>query len=281
MRYKLIADAGSSKTDWVFFGETQSTHFETEGINPTTQDPSYLETVLEKTKFHCPDHPDIIIFYGAGCTSQSAKDLLTALLAKQFPKVKIVVHSDILGCGRGLCEGQEGVVAILGTGSHAARCDGHVIVHQLPSLGFLLGDEASGNYLGKKLLQLYFLNKMDAELKQQFEKQYPELNHDFIYQLYHSKKPASKLADFARFVIQHKNTETLKPIIKLGIEEFIENRILVYKHDHLPVHLCGSIGYFLRDEFRTSLDSYGLIFGNCSQKLIQHLLAYHLKYETH
>lgn len=281
MGYKLVADAGSSKTDWVFFGANQSTHFETDGINPTTQDPSYLDTILEKTKFNCPDLPADIIFYGAGCNSQSAKDILGILFEKHFPNVHLTIHSDILASGRGLCEGAEGIVAILGTGSHAAHCDGHTIIHQLPSLGYLLGDEASGNYFGKKLLQLYFLNKMDTQLRQHFENQYPALNHDFIFQLYHSQKPAFKLAEFARFAIQHKNAESLKPIIKLGIEEFIENRILIYKPLQLPLHLCGSIGYYLRDEFRSSLNNYGLNFGNCSQKLIQHLLAYHLKYETH
>jgi len=272
----LLVDSGSTKADWVWFDANTTDFFTSDGLNPSTQKPGFIENQITAIAQQCPGIPVKIFYYGAGTSSQSAKDLLSSIMNSAFPGSELSIHSDLLAAARALSQGKESIVCILGTGSNAALCDGHQIMHQLPSLGYILGDEGSGNHIGKEILRSYFYKKLDTALNLSFEQTHPEVKSDFIYHLYQSKQPSSKLASFAKFAIDNKNHPTLKNIITNCIEQFIDSKLFIYRDkSHLPVHVCGSIGYHLKDEFSNCLRAAGFTMGNCIQKPIQKLLEYH------
>ncbi|MBK8449933.1 MAG: hypothetical protein IPO78_08495 [Saprospiraceae bacterium] len=276
----LIADAGSTKCDWVLFDHSQSIYFKTKGINPSTQDQNTIKKSILELREQLAFNPHKIFFYGAGCSSPSAINIITTILTQSFLSADIYIYTDLLGTARALCDGKPGIVAILGTGSHAAFCDGHKIIHQLPSLGYLLGDEGSGNYLGKSILQAYFLGKLDSELELKFEQEYPEIKQDFIFQLYHSESVSAFLAKYAAFIIKYKNHPSIAKIIEMAIDTFITTRLIIYKEKQgIPVHLCGSIASLLSMEIKQRIIKFGLEPGTFLQKPITEIMKYHLTYE--
>jgi glucosamine kinase len=209
----LIVDSGSSKADWVFYNEDKTVHYQTDGINPSTQNAEFIYNQLASLAELEIEVPGKIFFYGAGTRSHSAKEILQTALSKVFKGSEIIINSDLLAAGRALCNKNPGIVCIIGTGSHAALCDGHEIVHQLPALGYILGDEGSGNDLGKKILTAFFYKKMDVELQELFLENHPEVLTDFMYSFYQSENKSAQLARFARFVVIHKQHILCKQII--------------------------------------------------------------------
>jgi N-acetylglucosamine kinase-like BadF-type ATPase len=272
----LLVDSGSTKADWVLFDHQTESFFLSEGINPSTHKSEYIQNQIATIANKFTEIPEKIFFYGAGCSSELAKNLLKSILQIHFNHTQCFIYSDLLAAGRALCKGQEAIICILGTGSHAALCDGHQITHQLPALGYLIGDEGSGNHLGKEILRAYFYNKLDDKLKSDLATKHPELLSNFIYDLYHTPNPSSTLARFAQFIIENKQHEICKNIIVHCFELFINSKLQVYKKkSHLPVHLCGSVAYFLKDEMEMALQQSGFTSGDCIQKPIHQLLEYH------
>lgn len=272
----LLVDSGSTKADWVLFDKQISHFFTTNGINPSTQQEEIVLDQIASIARQIDHEPLKTLFYGAGTASESAKKHLENAFKTYFPNAELSIFSDLLAAGRALCKGRKAIICILGTGSHAALCDGHNIIHQLPALGYLLGDEGSGNHLGKEILKLYYYEKLDAELKNKFEKKYPELQSDFIYQLYHNSNPSPLLAKFAEFIIDHKKHPQCSGIIVNCFDQFIRNKLDTYQnHSELPVHLCGSIAFYLHDEFNSCLKKAGFRTGDFVQKPIHQLLEYH------
>ncbi len=272
----LLVDSGSTKTDWVYFTDSEAIQFQTEGLNPSTQPIDFILSQLEFISHKLEKSPLNIYYYGAGTSSPTAKNVLSDAISRQFPNTTFQIHSDLLGAGRALCNRKKGIICILGTGSHAALCDGNQIIHQLPSLGFILGDEGSGNHLAKKLLAAYFYEKLDSELSSALSEEYPILKTDFIYNLYQSPNKQTLLGSFAKFVIQNKKHKQCKQFIEESFNQFIQNKLTVYqKQVEIPVHLCGSVGFYLQEEFFQCLISYGFTPGECIQKPIEKLLAYH------
>ncbi len=272
----LLVDSGSTKADWVLYDHQRADFYISGGINPSTQKSEYIQNQIATIATKLPHIPKKIFFYGAGTTSEHAKRDLVSFFLNYFPTTELAINSDLLAAGRSLCNDKEAIIGILGTGSHAALCDGHQIKHQLPALGYILGDEGSGNHLGKEILKMYYNQKLDEELKSALEIKHPELQSDFIYQLYHSPNPSSTLAQFAEFVVKNKNHITCNQIIMNCFEQFINSKLLVYKDkSQLPVHLCGSIAFYLKDEIELVLSKFRFKLGECIQKPIHKLLEYH------
>src|SRR6185369_7066030 len=143
----LIAESGSSKTDWRFIDEKKNIHqFQTSGLNPYfLNDVRIAEIIMQELK---PDKNlssvNELFFYGAGCSGKNQQELVKNALSSVFSKAIIEVNSDLLAACRSLCGRETGVVAILGTGSNSCFNEHEIIKEQVPSLGYLLGDEGSG-----------------------------------------------------------------------------------------------------------------------------------------
>ncbi|NOT35992.1 MAG: hypothetical protein HOP11_01280 [Saprospiraceae bacterium] len=276
----LIVEAGSSKTDWILVSEAQNLlEFKTSGINPTTQSKSNILSVVEIAKQNLRNHDiSTINFYGAGCKGVG-KTMMLEILQYCFDKTEIVVESDLMAAARSSCNGSEGIVAILGTGSHSCLSDGHIILHEKPSLGFLLGDEGSGNAYGKKLLKAYYYKEMDDELLKKFESDYHFIHENYLSALYSSPKTSFELAQFFPFIIKNKEDAFIQKIIQEGMLEFYNQRLSYYNEtSHLPIHIVGNVGIQLQEEYTLFLRQKGFTFVNFNASPIRGLLQYHSKY---
>jgi N-acetylglucosamine kinase-like BadF-type ATPase len=275
----LVADSGSSKADWVLFDDTSSVHIQTEGINPGVHNLEFIQNQLAVLKSQITSTPLKLFYYGAGTNSQTAKQYLASELNKQFPGMEISINSDLLAAGKALSNQKNGIVCILGTGSNVGICDGHNIIHQMPSLGYILNDEGSGNHLGKEIIKAFFYNKMDSHFKDIFLIRFPEVNSEFIYTFYQNKNHPAYLAKMGGFVIEHKSYSLCQSIIENCIETFISVKLDFFKPlKNYPVHFCGSVAFFLKDELKILLKQSGYEMGECIQKPIFKLVEYHKLY---
>lgn len=280
MDVKLIIEAGSSKSDWIIYSDKIQECFSLPGINPSTQSFDTLHGTISDAAKSLNIKPLKVYFYGAGCGSAQARDYLGTLLMKFFSASSIHIETDLVAAARACCFGKEGIVCILGTGSHAALSDGHKIIHQLPSLGYILGDEGSSGHMAKLFIRKYFLSAMDEDLKKRAQSEIEELEHDFVYNFYNSPYPVSLLSKIGRFILDYQSHPEIIEIIMASLKEFMEIRLNTYNNlKHLPVHSTGSYAYFLQDKFRELLAASGFKAGVCIQKPISRLIEYHKEYD--
>jgi hypothetical protein len=171
---------------------------------------------------------------------------------------------------------EEAIVCILGTGSNCTYYDGLDIEQRVTSLGYILMDEASGNFFGKQLIRSYYFNTMPKELAIEFEKEY-DLSPDTVKEnIYRRENPNTYLATFSRFLIKHKEIPLFQEIIAKGLKRFISHQILQFDNAReVPIHFIGSISHFLKDEIQTALKLEGLTMGRIVQRPIDELVKYH------
>jgi N-acetylglucosamine kinase-like BadF-type ATPase len=278
----LIADSGSTKTDWVLVNFKKEIIFKTttKGLNPTVFSDSDLYTTITSKKI-IVKHVDLITevhVYAAGCGTERPKKKLYILLEEVFSKATISVKEDIYAAAYAVSNKKEGIVSILGTGSNCCHFDGkEEITCRVPSLGYMLMDDASGNYFGRILLRDYFYNKMPKNIHELFKTEFNLYPDDVKLNLYQKSHPNAYLASYASFLINHKNELYCAEIINKGFSNFIENQITQYDRVYdLPIHFVGSISFLLQEELKKALKSFRLNTGNFIQKPIDNLVAYHL-----
>lgn len=278
----LIADSGSTKTDWILIDTNKNivSSTTTKGLNPTVFSESDLYKTITSNAEVMAHAQNIhqVYFYGAGCGTETPNKILSTVLEELFESATIVVKEDIYAAAYAVSGRKPGIVCILGTGSNCSYFNGKdELISKIPSLGYVLMDDASGNYFGKILLQDYFYKKMPKKLHEKFQKSYNLYPDDVKLNLYKKGSPNSYLASFASFLIKHKNEAYCSEIIKKGFADFIENQITQYDRVYdLPIHFVGSIAYLLQDELKIALKSFRLNTGNFIQKPIDNLVAYHL-----
>lgn len=278
----LIADSGSTKSDWVLLnlGREEELRVTTKGLNPTVFSESDLYTTITSNKdlIKYVDQISQVFVYAAGCGTERPKKKLLALLEEIFSSATIEVKEDIYAAAYAVSKGKEGIVSILGTGSNCCYFDGkNVVTSKIPSLGYMLMDDASGNYFGRILLRDYFYNKMPKKLHDMFQDEFNLFPDDVKLNLYQKAHPNAYLAQYAKFLIKHKSESYCAQMIKQGFADFIENQITQYDRVYdLPIHFIGSISYLLQDELKTALKSFRLNAGNFIQKPIDGLLEYHI-----
>jgi N-acetylglucosamine kinase-like BadF-type ATPase len=218
-----------------------------------------------------------LYFYGAGCGTETPKNKLKELLNDLFTDAKVTVKEDTEAAVFSVTD-SPAIVCILGTGSNCSYFDGEKVHQKITSLGYIVMDDASGNYYGKQLLRDYFFNKMPKSLADEFAKDY-DLNPDIIKEnLYKKDNPNTYLANFVRFLVKHKDTDYSQKIIKKGLNLFIENQILQYPESkNLPIHFIGSLAHFFKDELQECLQKKGLKLGKIERHPIRGLVNYHAK----
>jgi N-acetylglucosamine kinase-like BadF-type ATPase len=276
----LIADGGSTKCDWVLLDSKGEVVLKTRtrGLNPAVvpQDDLYerirenedLKQVFEKV--------NQLDFYGAGCGTKTPRQILTDVIGEIFPNAKVLVQEDLVAAVYAATT-EPGIVCILGTGSNSCYFDGKEIHTPVASLGFILMDEASGNYFGKRLIRDYFYNKMPDQLVKSFESRF-DLDPDTIkMNLYKKPNPNTYLASFAEFIFTSEEVNGyFYKLISEGMTNFIENRILSFKEaQNVPIHFIGSIAHFSEAIIRDTMKPYHLQLGNIVRRPIDGLIDYY------
>lgn len=278
----LIADSGSTKTDWRIIQDGKETHaIATKGMNPFFQTPSEMETELRSSLLpHLPVPLfDAIYFYGAGCTPE--KSQVVAQTLQQCIKVKdcIEVHSDLLAAARGLCGHQPGIACILGTGSNSCFFDGTAITANVPALGFILGDEGSGANLGKRLVGDLLKNQLDDELKNKFFCQFNTSMAEVIDKVYRQPFPSRYLASLNVFLEQNRTHEGIHRLLVRAFQDFIERNVMQYSYEKYAMNCIGTIAVVYQPELAEAADKCGVKLGKIYKSPTEGLIQYHT--ETH
>lgn len=275
----IIAESGSTKTDWCHAGSGfKPVHYKTSGINPYLQSPEGIAEMLDKElAWGSKGEPvDEVFFYGAGATGKEGVASLKKLLVKIFGTKKVTVQCDMMGAARSLCARDKGMVCILGTGSNSCYYDGKKIAASQTSLGYIAGDEGSGNHMGKRILQYYAYNTFDAELRGQFEALFGSDMDAIISKLYSTLFPNRYLATFVKLLTTMRGHYMVENIIEDCLYEFFHCQILKYRQSWKePIHFTGSIAHEFRDVLQSLCSQYELEMGRIVQSPMDGLVKYH------
>ncbi len=278
---RLIVDSGSTKTDWIAIDDSGAIIFETFtlGLNPQVLTEYIIEERIINNYDLYQNRKKInkIYFYGAGCGTQPPKELLTKVLRSIFINSDFDIKEDTYAAVYACCKPtSKAIVSILGTGSNCSYYDGERLHQKVTSLGYVLMDDASGNYFGRQLLRDFYFNKLSKDLANKFKTEF-DLKAEIIKDsLYKKPNPNTYLAKFAKFLVENKDLEYSKNLIKKGFILFIENQIEQFdNHKDVELHFVGSIGYYLKDELKEVIDSKNLKLGKVLRRPIEGLVAYH------
>lgn len=270
----LVADSGSTKTNWIAINSKGETYFkiDTKGLNPAvfSRDTLFDRIITKKELYSVKDDVEKIFFYGAGCGTQRAVNYLKDVFKEIFTNADIDIQEDTIAAVKSLQTDKPGVVCILGTGSNCSYFDGKETHQKIVSLGYILMDAASGNFYGKQLLKDYQYRSMPKEIAEKFETEH-DLRPDIIKEhLYKNENPNTYLAHIGRFLIENKQSDYAQNIIKNGLRFFVENQILQFKEaKKVPIYFVGSIAHFLSEEIEQVLGEYDLKLG----KIIRHPIS--------
>lgn len=279
---KLIIDCGSTKADWVILnGKEVVLKFQTEGFNPNYTDKNtILSIILDNTSYKTYiQEITEIYFYGTGCGNQDNCSLIENVFKSIFLNANIIVTHDLMAACHALFGDKEGIACILGTGSHSCRYDGNEIIDKAVSLGYIIGDEGSGNHIGKQLLRDYFYKKMPDILSEKFEKEYDINIISVIDNIYHKNQASKYLASLSRFAYENNEHDYMKAICSKCFDKFIEYFILKYETSKdLEIGFVGSIAYYFQDLLCERLENHKLRLGKIIKNPIEGLIEYHSRH---
>jgi glucosamine kinase len=251
----LVADSGSSKTDWLLaVPQQEPLQFKTGGLNPYFLTEKEMVKILQNQGAELVAHAaDIteIYFFGAGCSSPDRHEIVTNALSQLFPKAYISVDSDLLGCAYATCGHEKGLCCVLGTGSNISFFDGEDIHSGKHGLGYVLGDEGSGTWFGKALITDFLYGNMPADIHASFDQSYALNKEIVINHVYQQPEANSYLASFAKFLNGIRTTEYCQSLLTRGFQEFIDTNIKSYPQYHrYKSHFVGSIAFVFADELK-------------------------------
>ncbi len=241
----LIADSGSTKTEWRLIGKNRNISFLTDGLNPYyTYEADMRKIISNAIREIKKEDVSHVFFYGAGCSSEDKCNIVGRVLQTVFPTTKFYVESDMLGAARSLFGCSSGIAAILGTGSNTCLYNGKQILQNIPSLGFILGDEGSGSNLGKRFLTAFLRNELSKDITKQFEAKYNLTYFEILDAVYKKTFPNRWLAQFSIFLKENEKHHEIKNILTESLTAFFENQLCRYNHiNEFDIGFTGSIAF--------------------------------------
>jgi N-acetylglucosamine kinase-like BadF-type ATPase len=275
---KLIADSGSTKTEWCLLKNNKTTIFTSQGMSPYFVNAAQVESILQKEviPFLKKNNPDEIYFYGTGCKNPGNVKMFKKVFQKMFNDASVHVDHDLSGAAKALCGNEKGIACILGTGSNSCYYNGKRIVENSPGLGFILGDEGSGAYLGKKVVQHYLYHIFDDDLRARFDAKFVTTDAEILESVYKKPLPNRYLASFAIFLAENRGHYMIENIIEDGLNDFFYTHLISYRESSkLPVHFTGGIAYGFRDVIQQLCTGYDLQLGTILRSPMEGLVRYH------
>lgn len=278
----LVADSGSSKTDWMGYSTERNISFSTQGINPYFLNAQDIFKIFSKMK----ELEDIatkvkeIYFYGSGCSSPDKHEVISNGLSLFFTKAYISVENDLMGSAYATCGDKKGLISILGTGSNVSYFDGSTVHESNYGLGYILGDEGAGTHFGRKMVTSYLYHQMPEELSALFARDFKADRETIITNVYQKPYPNTYLAGFSRFMYAHKNHPFIIKVLVDGFQEFIDTNIKSFRdYKELNCHFVGSIAFYYQDILKETCLKNGIHTGKILQKPIEGIFNYILKRE--
>lgn len=276
----LIADSGSTTCEWCLVGNNKKKKFSTIGISPYFLSKQQIvqlfeASILPKAKQENISH---IYFYGTGLGNPENVVIIKSALKKVFTKSIIEVNTDMLGAARALLLHEKGIACILGTGSNAAYYNGKKIMKNSPGLGYVLGDEGSGAYLGKKVLQHYLYETFDEELKARFDATFNTNKNEILNNIYKQPLPNKYIASFSIFLSENRSHYMIENIIEDSLHDFFFQHLYKFRESwQYPISFVGSIAFAFKDVVKEICNNNELQLGNILKQPLDGLIKYHNK----
>ncbi len=280
MKYTLIADSGSTKTQWRFVAEDGSfNEVFTQGINPYFMSKEEIRALLivsfsDKGQRNSVDK---LYFYGAGCSHNEQCVIVKHALEMAFPKADIWVASDLLASAKALFGSSKGVACILGTGSNAAVYNGTEFTDTISSLGYILGDEGSGAYIGKKIIAAFFHNELPLALQKDFQTCYTIQLQQVLNRVYKQDFPNRYLAGFAPFAAKNLSDPFIYSLVYEALQNFVKYQLagLSFDKQDYKVGFVGSVAFYFRTVLESLILEKGYILSGIMAAPMDSLMAYH------
>ncbi|MEX0987836.1 MAG: ATPase [Bacteroidales bacterium] len=278
---KLIADSGSTKTDWRLISpDGQVSALTSKGINPYHRSENEIDDTLASLEFTGKkDKVGQVFFYGAGITGNDAEYILQSALHRRFGfQCEVFVGDDLLAAGRALFKEGKGIACILGTGSNSCLYDNGIIREKIPALGYILGDEGSGTDMGKRFINALFKRALPGKLADEILKNEEIEMHTVLKNVYREEYPARHLASYSRIIRKYINHESIKSIVEEAFDNFFRKNIVKYKnYASYEIGFAGSIAYHFKDILEETSKKWDLEKITVLSSPIDELVNYHKK----
>lgn len=275
---KLIADAGATKTEWCLLYNNKAKTILTAGISPYFLDKQQISDLLKKELLPKLKNIEIheIYYYGTGCASPKNAKMVKSSMQPLFANAKIKVTHDVDAAAKGLCGHNKGIACILGTGSGACYYDGKKIAKTRPGLGYVLGDEGSGAYLGRKVIQYYLYDTFDEDLRARFDAAYITTAAEILENVYKKPLPNRYLATFAKFLGDNRGHYMIENIIEDGLNDFFFLHLCKFRESwKYPINFVGGVSFAFKDVIQDLCETYNFELGRILKKPMDGLVEYH------
>ena len=280
IRNYIIADSGATKCQWTVVQSQKKYTLQSIGISPYFLSAAEIQALVSKTfknKIKL-ESVEAVYFYGTGLSNPQNVSQLKKALQAVFTKAKLDIQTDLVAAARATCQNSKGVACILGTGSNTGFYNGKKITKNSPGLGYVLGDEGSGTYLGKKVIQYYLYKTFDEDIMSRFEKKFHTTKDEILNKIYKEPTPNKYLATFTEFLVENRGHYMIENIIEDGLNDFFYAHIIKMNEAWLyPIHFVGSVAFGFKDILRQLALSYEIELGTIVKSPMQGLITYHQK----
>jgi len=279
----LVADSGSTNTDWIIINQNKIFgEFRTSGFNPYFTNGNEIKSELN-LKFPsaiASQEVSKIFFYGSGCSSHDMKKIIYEGLNIFFKNATIEVNHDLLGTARAMFGNEKGIAVILGTGANTGLYNGEKIIQNIPSLGFILGDEGGGDYLGKLFITEYLYGNLPEPLANHFYKTFEFSNNQLLHKIYKEPYPNRFLASLSKFVLDNQAEPFLAELIKKSFQDLFDKHITRYKnYSSYKVRISGSIAFYFEEFIKEAGTEFDAKIDLIEKSPITRMALYHIKNE--
>ena len=277
----LIIESGSTKSDWVLLNQSEKTYFSTIGLNPYFHTEQDVEQAIRSNSGLLSLCNDVsaIYFYGAGCSADHLNAIIARGIQNVFTHAVVSVDHDLNACAYATYGGEPAISCIIGTGSNSCFFDGEVVSEQLPALGYILGDEGSGTYMGKRLLADFLYHRLPEEMATAFEKETGLDKDSIVHNVYKQPNANVYLASFVPFIQKFSQTSYVKELVLNGFKQFLDVHVCCFdNYKNYPVHFVGSISRIFKSELEEACRHFDIKLGNIVQKPVDGLVQYHERY---
>jgi len=274
----LIADSGSTKCEWCLLNNGRKKIIFTQGMSPYFLNSEQVQAVirtelLPKIKKTVVTN---IYFYGTGCLDVRNAQMMKTAIGKIFTGAKVQVEHDLAGISKAACGNTKGIACILGTGSNACYFNGKKVEKNSPGIGYILGDEGSGTYLGRKVIQYYLYGTFDEDLRYKFDEKYHVTAAGILENIYQKPLANRYLAGFCLFLAENRGHYMVENIIEDGLNDFFFTHLCKFTESwKYPIHFVGSVGYGFRDVLKELCSSYEFELGKILKNPMEGLIEYH------
>lgn len=276
----LIADGGSTTVEWCVLDEEKIVkRVSTTGMNAMMLGESEMAGIIGRELMpHLQGLAiDEVQYYGAGCLFDNICANVRNAIGANIPAAsRITVDTDLLAAARAVCGNKPGIVCILGTGSNSCYYDGTRIADNVPSLGYILGDEGSGAVLGKMLVGDVLKRQMPTELVDKFMKQYsltPQLILENVY-----RRPGANrfLASLSPFLAENIEEPSVHRLVLNAFKSFFVRNVEGYSgYKDMPVNFVGSIAESYREVIEEAAKALYITVGVIVKSPMDGLIEYH------